>query len=34
MTKALGEVVLGEVKKRIPAGRVGKPEDRISVFEP
>jgi 3-oxoacyl-[acyl-carrier protein] reductase len=23
----LGEVVLGEVKKRIPAGRVGQPED-------
>jgi 3-oxoacyl-[acyl-carrier protein] reductase len=27
MTRALGEVVLGEVKKRIPAGRVGQPED-------
>lgn len=27
MTRELGDVVLGEVKKRIPAGRVGKPED-------
>jgi 3-oxoacyl-[acyl-carrier protein] reductase len=27
MTKALGEVVMGEVTKRIPAGRVGQPED-------
>jgi 3-oxoacyl-[acyl-carrier protein] reductase len=27
MTKALGEVILDEVKKRIPAKRVGLPED-------
>ena len=27
MTKALGEEILGEVKKRIPANRVGLPED-------
>ena len=27
MTAALGEVVMGEVVKRIPAKRVGKPED-------
>jgi 3-oxoacyl-[acyl-carrier protein] reductase len=27
MTKALGPVVMGEVTKRIPAGRVGTPED-------
>jgi 3-oxoacyl-[acyl-carrier protein] reductase len=27
MTRALGEVVMGEVKKRIPAGRVGQPDD-------
>ncbi len=27
MTKALGEVVMDEVRKRIPAARVGKPED-------
>src|SRR5690606_10236111 len=27
MTKALGDSVLDEVKKRIPAGRVGKAED-------
>jgi 3-oxoacyl-[acyl-carrier protein] reductase len=27
MTKALGDSILDEVKKRIPAARVGKPED-------
>jgi 3-oxoacyl-[acyl-carrier protein] reductase len=27
MTKALGEVVMGEVVKRIPANRIGLPED-------
>jgi 3-oxoacyl-[acyl-carrier protein] reductase len=27
MTKALGDSILAEVKKRIPAARVGKPED-------
>ncbi len=27
MTKILGDVVIDEAKKRIPAGRVGKPED-------
>lgn len=27
MTKALGDAILGEVKKRIPAKRLGKPED-------
>jgi 3-oxoacyl-[acyl-carrier protein] reductase len=27
MTKELGEVVMAEVRKRIPAGRAGKPED-------
>lgn len=27
MTKALGDAILDEVKKRIPAARVGKPED-------
>ncbi|WP_254513940.1 3-oxoacyl-[acyl-carrier-protein] reductase [Anatilimnocola floriformis] len=27
MTKVLGDSILDEVKKRIPAGRVGKPED-------
>lgn len=27
MTKELGDVVLDEVRKRIPAGRVGQPED-------
>lgn len=27
MTRELGEVVMAEVKKRIPAGRPGKPED-------
>lgn len=27
MTKALGETILGEVKKRIPAKRLGLPED-------
>lgn len=27
MTKALGDAILGEVKKRIPAGRVGTAED-------
>ena len=27
MTAALGEVVLGEVEKQIPAKRVGQPED-------
>ena len=27
MTKALGDVVLAEVKKRIPANRLGVPED-------
>lgn len=27
MTKKLGDVILGEVKKRIPANRIGVPED-------
>jgi len=27
MTKALGDSILGEVKKRIPANRIGQPED-------
>lgn len=27
MTRELGEVVMAEVRKRIPAGRAGKPED-------
>ena len=27
MTKALGEVVMGEVKKRIPSKRIGDPEE-------
>ncbi|PHR86887.1 MAG: 3-oxoacyl-ACP reductase [Blastopirellula sp.] len=27
MTKALGEVVMGEVKKRIPSKRIGEPEE-------
>lgn len=27
MTKILGDVIIDEAKKRIPAGRVGKPED-------
>ncbi|HTN77724.1 MAG TPA: 3-oxoacyl-[acyl-carrier-protein] reductase [Pirellulaceae bacterium] len=31
MTKALGEAILGEVKKRIPANRVGTPEDVASA---
>ena len=27
MTEKLGDVILGEVKKRIPANRIGRPED-------